>query len=83
MKCVVYTTTRPRNDARQFEYVVVCTKAFPRSTPSLPTLLESFITPKHTTIVLIQNGVGIEDEVAERWPENSIITCVVRLLNYS
>jgi 2-dehydropantoate 2-reductase len=48
--------------------------------PSLPTLLEPFVTPKFTTIVLIQNGIGIEDQVAERWPDNTIISCIVRII---
>ncbi|KDQ21617.1 hypothetical protein BOTBODRAFT_26053 [Botryobasidium botryosum FD-172 SS1] len=75
----VYNTSNPNSQSgspKQFDYVVVATKALPNATPALPTLLEPFITPKLTTIALIQNGVGIEDQVAERWPENTIITCV-------
>jgi hypothetical protein len=40
--------------------VFVTTKALLNSSPSLPQLLESVVTEEVTTIVLIQNGVGIE-----------------------
>ncbi|QRW18681.1 2-dehydropantoate 2-reductase [Rhizoctonia solani] len=41
-------------------YVLVATKALLNSSPSLPELLEPFVTEEVTTIVMIQNGVGIE-----------------------
>jgi len=75
----VYSTSNPDSQLGsqlRFDFVIVSTKALPNATPTLPTLLEPFVTPNLTTIVLIQNGVGIEDQVAERWPENIIITCV-------
>ena len=40
--------------------------------------LESVIAPGYTTIVVIQNGVGNEEPFREQFPQNSIITCVVR-----
>jgi len=55
---------------------VVTAKALPGSTPSLPDLLKPFVTPGFTTIVLVQNGVGIEDGVSAAWPANAIISCV-------
>ncbi|CEL60312.1 Putative 2-dehydropantoate 2-reductase OS=Nostoc sp, (strain PCC 7120 / UTEX 2576) GN=all1319 PE=3 SV=1 [Rhizoctonia solani AG-1 IB] len=57
-------------------YVFVTTKALLNSSPSLPELLEPFVTEQLTTIVLIQNGVGIEDGVRARWPKNTIVSCV-------
>ncbi|KAF8761234.1 Catalyzes the NADPH-dependent reduction of ketopantoate inpantoic acid [Rhizoctonia solani] len=44
-------------------YVLVATKALLNSSPSLPELLEPFVTEEVTTIVMIQNGVGIEAKV--------------------
>ncbi|KAG8720966.1 hypothetical protein FRC09_008687 [Ceratobasidium sp. 395] len=64
------------NDRPIWDYVIVTTKALLNSSPSLPQLLEPFITDQATTIVLIQNGVGIEDGVRARWPKNTIISCV-------
>ncbi|KAK6438608.1 hypothetical protein LTR95_005180, partial [Oleoguttula sp. CCFEE 5521] len=58
-----------------FDYVIVSTKAFPGVTPQIiaPAISES------TTIVLIQNGIGIEDEYAKAFPNNPLLSCVVYL----
>ncbi|KAG9121408.1 hypothetical protein FRC07_002642 [Ceratobasidium sp. 392] len=64
------------NNRPIWDYVIVTTKALLNSSPSLPQLLEPFVTENTTTIVLIQNGVGIEDGVRARWPQNTIVSCV-------
>nr|OQO28169.1 hypothetical protein B0A51_04589 [Rachicladosporium sp. CCFEE 5018] len=58
-----------------FDYVIVCTKAFPGVTPQIiaPAISEA------TTVVLIQNGIGIEDEYATAFPNNPLLSCVVYL----
>ncbi|KAF8597781.1 2-dehydropantoate 2-reductase [Ceratobasidium sp. AG-I] len=66
----------PEKASPEWKYIVVTTKALLKSSPSLPELLEPFVTDEVTTIVLIQNGVGIEDGVRARWPKNTIISCV-------
>ncbi|KAF8680498.1 Catalyzes the NADPH-dependent reduction of ketopantoate inpantoic acid [Rhizoctonia solani] len=53
-------------------YVLVATKALLNSSPSLPELLEPFVTEEVTTIVMIQNGDGVR----ARWPKNTIVSCV-------
>ncbi|KAI8051505.1 ketopantoate reductase PanE/ApbA-domain-containing protein [Syncephalis plumigaleata] len=52
-----------------YDYVIVCTKALPelRSTADI---IAPVITESKTKVVLIQNGVGIEEPVAERFPHN-------------
>ncbi|KAG8736971.1 hypothetical protein FRC10_008684 [Ceratobasidium sp. 414] len=73
----VYSSAEPSGNARPtWDYVIVTTKALLNSSPSLPQLLEPFITDQTTTIVLVQNGVGIEDGVRARWPKNTILSCV-------
>ncbi|QRV90533.1 2-dehydropantoate 2-reductase [Ceratobasidium sp. AG-Ba] len=76
----VYTSTSAQtssgNARPTWDYVIVTTKALPNSSPSLPELLEPFITDEKTSIVLVQNGVGIEDGVRARWPKNTILSCV-------
>jgi ketopantoate reductase len=69
--------TAPRG---QFAYIVVTSKALPNIRPSLVDLLSPFVTPEYTTIVLVQNGVGIEKDVAEAWPENVVLSGVVAIL---
>ncbi|RFU25074.1 hypothetical protein B7463_g11266, partial [Scytalidium lignicola] len=61
-----------------WNYIVVCSKAFPGDRPSLADHLKSAVGPE-TTIALIQNGVGIESEVAAAFPNNPILSCVVYL----
>ena len=61
-----------------FDYILVCTKAFPGSTPSLPEILEPVLTGRPSTaIVLAQNGIGIEDELAASYPSNPLLSGIV------
>jgi 2-dehydropantoate 2-reductase len=63
-----------------FDYVIVSTKALPGQTPSTPEIIRPAVTKERkTTIVLIQNGIGIEDEYAAAFPKHTIVSCVVYL----
>lgn len=78
----VYSSTEDPSSitlSEPFDYVIIATKSLPLAQPSLVTSVEPFIQEGKTIIVLIQNGVGIEDDVRARWPTNGIITCVVSL----
>jgi 2-dehydropantoate 2-reductase len=57
-----------------FDYIIVCSKAIPATVPKL---IAPAVTPGHTAIVLIQNGVGIEEEYSKAYPNNPIISAVV------
>ncbi|KAG9186203.1 2-dehydropantoate 2-reductase [Alternaria panax] len=57
-----------------FDYIIVCTKAIP---DTVPKLIAPAVTPGHTAIVLIQNGIGIEEEYSRAYPNNPIISAVV------
>ena len=60
-----------------FDYVIVAAKALPDA--EISKTIAPAVTDRKTTIVLIQNGVGIEDEYAKRFPDNPILSCVVYL----
>lgn len=62
-----------------FDYVLVCTKSFPDRKPSLPEMLAPVIRNKRTAIVLAQNGIMIEEEVARAFPDNPILSGVIYL----
>lgn len=57
-----------------FDYLVVTAKAFPGTAK----LIKEAVSPS-TTIVLGQNGIGIEEEYAKLYPESTIISGVVYL----
>jgi 2-dehydropantoate 2-reductase len=59
-----------------YDYIVVCSKAIPGLVPKLIT---PAVTPGKTAIVLIQNGVGIEQEYTEAFPSSPIVSAVVYL----
>ncbi|KAL3461772.1 ketopantoate reductase PanE/ApbA C terminal-domain-containing protein [Aspergillus heterothallicus] len=59
----------------EYDYVVLATKALPSLCPPVPTL-SPVITPGKTTIVLIQNGIGIEESIIEAWPTNVVMSSV-------
>lgn len=75
---VVRTPTEAANlFSNPFDYVVVSTKALPDARTAKA--IAPAVTKDHTAIVLIQNGIGIEDEYQQTFPENLIISCVVYL----
>lgn len=56
------------------DYVVVTAKVLPWI--NVPELIRPAIKSKETVIVLIQNGIGIEDAVENAFPENELISTV-------
>lgn len=61
-----------------WDFIFVCSKAFPGSNPSTPDMISAAVKP-NTAIVLVQNGIAIEDEYAAAFPSNPIISTVVYL----
>ncbi|KAH7410075.1 2-dehydropantoate 2-reductase [Phaeosphaeria sp. MPI-PUGE-AT-0046c] len=59
-----------------YDYIIVCSKAIPGLVPKL---IAPVVTPGKTSIVLLQNGVGIEQEYADAFPKTPIISGVVYL----
>lgn len=62
------------SSSREWDYVVVTTKALPDRTDD-SSLIAPLIGAK-TTIVLIQNGVGVEEQYRRRFPNSPIISAV-------
>lgn len=61
-----------------FDFVVVCSKVSVGGSPSTPDLIRPAVGP-NTSIVLCQNGIGIEEPYAATFPNNTIISGVVYL----
>lgn len=57
-----------------YDYVIITTKNAPDIPPSLPDLIAPAITPGHTAIVLIQNGLNIERPFFSAFPTNTILS---------
>lgn len=64
------------SNGKPFDFLLVCSKAFPGT---IPDIIKPAVTPGCTTIVLLQNGIGIEEEYAEAFPTNPIVSCVAYL----
>lgn len=60
-----------------FDFVIVTTKALPETRTA--EVIRPAVTPGKTCIVLIQNGIAIEDEYVAAFPENPLLSCVVYL----
>jgi len=58
-------------NAQPFDYVILSCKVTPGV---LPALIAPAITPGHTVIALLQNGIGIEEEYAVAFPHNPLLT---------
>ncbi len=59
-----------------YDFIFVASKSFPGSKPSLTDMLRPAMRPE-TTIVLAQNGIAIEDEIAHVYPHNPLLSCAV------
>jgi 2-dehydropantoate 2-reductase len=60
---------------QQYDYVVVTTKALPDITDDSD-LIKDVVTPSRSSIVLIQNGVGVEESHRARFPNTPILSAV-------
>ncbi|KAI8889188.1 2-dehydropantoate 2-reductase [Backusella circina FSU 941] len=69
---VVRTVTECANES--FDYVMVTLKALPE-VYNVADIIQPAISP-HTTIVLIQNGLGVEESIVERFPDNPLVSFV-------
>ncbi|RKP05779.1 ketopantoate reductase PanE/ApbA-domain-containing protein [Thamnocephalis sphaerospora] len=73
----VFASVQEATDAEPagYHYIIVCTKALPERV-STADLIAPAMTESKTAVVLIQNGVGIEQPVAERFPQNPCVSCI-------
>ena len=71
----VRTASEAASQGGPYDYVIVASKAF----PDTPQLIQDAVTPGHTAIVLAQNGIAIEEDYANLYPNNTIISGVVYL----
>ncbi|PVH92236.1 2-dehydropantoate 2-reductase [Periconia macrospinosa] len=63
-----------RSSGIQWDYIVVSTKALPDVSDD-SAILEGLVS-ENTAIVLIQNGLGVEDPYAKRFPKTPILSAV-------
>ena len=63
-----------------YDFIFVAAKSFPGSSPSLSDQIRPAVQGRpETAIVLAQNGIAIEDEVAQAYPNNPLLSAVVYL----
>ncbi|KAH6871034.1 6-phosphogluconate dehydrogenase [Thelonectria olida] len=65
-----------------FDYIITTTKNCPDVLPTLAELIAPAVTPGHTVIVMIQNGLNIEKPVFERFPDNIVLSGVSMIGSY-
>lgn len=70
---VVRTVSECQDES--FDYVLITLKALPE-VYNVADIIASVIKDEKTTIVLIQNGLGIEEPIVERFPNNPLISIV-------
>lgn len=77
LKCRPNVVGSPEEAAKssEFDYVLVTVKALPDAKVS--TAIAPMVMKERTTIVLAQNGIGIEDEFVKAFPESTVLSCVV------
>ncbi len=57
----------------EFDYILIATKALPSI--DIPALIKNILKAK-TKIILIQNGIHIEKNIAENFPKNELISAI-------
>ncbi|KAF7191077.1 hypothetical protein HII31_07592 [Pseudocercospora fuligena] len=73
----VVRTVAEASESGPYDYLIVSCKAIPSA--KTPQTIAPAVTPGHTTIVLIQNGIDIEPEYASAFPGNTLLTCIAYL----
>lgn len=61
--------------AVEYDYVVICTKQLPAMN-SVTEMISPVMTAHKTTVVMIQNGMAIEEEIIKAWPSNAVMSSV-------
>ncbi|KAL4863661.1 hypothetical protein BDV12DRAFT_206314 [Aspergillus spectabilis] len=59
-----------------YNYIFICTKAFPDEEPSPVEIISQGVSCARTSIVIVQNGIGVEGAYKQRFPANLIISAV-------
>ncbi|KAI5358134.1 Putative ketopantoate reductase ApbA/PanE, 6-phosphogluconate dehydrogenase-like domain superfamily [Septoria linicola] len=70
------TIPNVEQEGLQFDYLVATTKNVPDVSPTLLDIISPAVTPGHTTILLLQNGLNIEKPIIKRFPNNIILSGV-------
>ncbi|KAG0178875.1 hypothetical protein DFQ28_006838 [Apophysomyces sp. BC1034] len=71
---VVKTVDEAAAEKEPFDYIVITTKALPE-VMNVAEIIAPAVSEK-TTIVLIQNGLGVEEPITTRFPSNPIVSIV-------
>jgi 2-dehydropantoate 2-reductase len=62
------------SESEPYDYITIATKNLPDIPPTLPELIKPAVTPGHSVIVLIQNGLNIEKPLLEAFPNNVVLS---------
>ncbi|KAF4452262.1 2-dehydropantoate 2-reductase [Fusarium austroafricanum] len=57
-----------------FDYIICATKNIPAISTPVTDLIRPAVTPGHSTILLLQNGINIEVPLLEAFPDNTILS---------
>lgn len=82
MMIVTEAVPDARKMASRYDYIVVCTKNIPDIPPTVAEIIAPAITPRHTSVVLVQNGINIGKPIIAAFPENVVISGI-SLMNSS
>ncbi|KAJ1933683.1 hypothetical protein FBU59_005950, partial [Linderina macrospora] len=72
---VVRTVDEAVAGGEVYDFVIVCIKALPNRGDTSSIIAPAVQSP-HTIVMLIQNGIGIEDPYAARYPNNPIVSTI-------
>ncbi|KIW88557.1 uncharacterized protein Z519_10603 [Cladophialophora bantiana CBS 173.52] len=65
-----------RDNLTPYKYIICATKNYPDVPPTVVDLLRPAVTPGHSVVVLIQNGLNIEKPLLAAFPQNVILSGV-------
>ena len=65
-----------KESLRPFDFIITTTKNCPDIPPTLAELIAPAVTPGHTVIVMVQNGLNIEKPIFEAFPHNIVLSGV-------
>jgi len=66
----------PEEGLKPFDFIVVTTKNVADVKPTADEVIEPAVTPGHSVIVLVQNGLNIEKPILAKFPSNIVLSGV-------
>ncbi|RYC78249.1 hypothetical protein BFJ63_vAg18877 [Fusarium oxysporum f. sp. narcissi] len=73
---VVQSVSEAVQDDQRFDFVIMATKSLPSTSGALVSAISPALKHKETALIIMSNGIGVEDVYHSAFPQNTILSAV-------